>query len=372
MRTVLSASNASTRSSGNSERAHAHRGFVATRWCDVTATEESVSLRDGIQIDLESGERIIADATEPNGDAVVLSHAHGDHLYTRAPSGVVCSELTAALAVARRQDEGQLTRTTHSHIQQVPAGHVPGSRATIIDDSNGTTYLYTGDFSMRDRFYLDGFDTEAVAAEHDVDVLITESTYGKPEYVFDDQATLEHRIVDWLNETYETPVLLFGYTLGRAQELEALVGRSERDRLFVTQAIERLNSLIESACSVDFEAERYTDEITLSAGDALVLPAQTNRLSFVDHIVKNTGAMKAGFSGWAIEDSFKYRGAYDETFVLSDHSDFSELMATVETLSPDRVYAHHGFDDEFATCVETTLGIDAWSLKENQTSLGDF
>ena len=335
-------------------------------------TERTVSLRDGVRIDLATGETFVADATEPNGDIIALSHAHGDHLYTRAPTDVICSDLTARLAAARREDEGSLSRTTHPAIEQVPAGHVPGSRATIIEDSDETTYLYTGDFSTRDRFTLDGFDAEAIAAEYDVDVLVIESTYGKPEYVFEDQDTLETRIVDWLNDIHDTPVILFGYTLGRAQELELLVDRSERDRLFVTEAIERLNGVIGPAHGVDLVAERYGRDVTIGAGDALVLPAQTNKLSFVDHIVENTDAVKAGFSGWAIEDSFKYRGDYDETFVLSDHSDFSELTATVETLDPERVYTQHGFADEFATHLDAQLDVEAQSLKKNQTSLGEF
>ena len=197
-------------------------------------------------------------------------------------------------------------------------------------------------------------------------MFVTETTYGKPEYVFAEQDTLETRIVDWLNDTDDTPVVLFGYTLGRAQELELLVNWSERNRLFVTKATERLNEVIGPAYGVDFAAERYDREVPIGAGDALVLPAQTNKLSFVDHIVENTGAVKAGFSGWAIEDSFKYRGGYDETFVLSD------LTATVEALEPDRVYTQHGFADEFAIHLDAQLGVDARSLKENRTSLGEF
>jgi putative mRNA 3-end processing factor len=332
----------------------------------------AVSLRDGVQIDLMTGETFVADATEPNGDIVALSHAHGDHLYTRAPADVICSDLTARLAAARREDEGALSRTTHRAVEQVPAGHVPGSRAIVIEDDDGTTYLYTGDFSTRDRFTLDGFDAEAVVSDHDIDVLITETTYGKPEYVFEEQDVLEARIIDWLDDTHETPVILFGYTLGRAQELELLVNRSERERLFVTEATERLNSIIDEDHGIDFAAERYEQDVTIGAGDALVLPAQTNKLSFVDHIVENTDAVKAGFSGWAIEDSFKYRGDYDETFVLSDHSDFSELIATVEELNPERVYTQHGFADTFATHLEAELDIKARSLKKNQTALDAF
>ncbi|SEO90407.1 putative mRNA 3-end processing factor [Halogranum amylolyticum] len=332
----------------------------------------SVSLRDGIRIDLATGETLLADATEPAGDLVALSHAHGDHLYTEAPSDVICSALTARLAAARRDDEESLSRTTHPAVEQVAAGHVPGSRATILEDADGTTYLYTGDFSTRDRFTLEGFDAAAVAAEYDVDVLITETTYGKPDYVFEEQATLEGRIVDWLADMHDTPVLLFGYTLGRAQELTQLARRSDRERVFVTGAIERLNEIIADARDVTLDAARYGRDVTLGAGDALILPTQTNNLSFVDHIVRNTGAVKTGFSGWAVEDSFKYRGDYDETFVLSDHSDFSELVATVDRLDPTRVYTQHGFADEFANYLDTERDVAAQSLKNNQTSLDAF
>lgn len=335
--------------------------------------EGAVSLGDGIRIELAGGEAVVADAADPAGDITVLSHAHGDHLYSKAPGDVICSPLTARLAAARRRDEGELARGNHPAIEQVPAGHVPGSSATIVED-DATTYLYTGDFSPRERFGLAGFDAEGVAADHDVDVLVTETTYGKPEYVFDAQDELERKIVDWLDDT-DRPVVCFGYSLGRAQEIERLVARSGRKRLFVTEAIERLNGVIEEAWSDGddgFGAARYRSETTLGPEDALVLPAQTNTLSFVDRIVEDAGAVTAGFSGWAIEDSFLYRGGYDETFVLSDHADFSELVATVETLDPERVYTNHGFADEFATYVETELGIAARSLKAHQTSLGEF
>lgn len=36
------------------------------------------------------------------------------------------------------------------------------------------------------------------------------------------------------------------------------------------------------------------------------------------------------------------------------------------------LYTQHGFADALATHIETTLGIDAQSLKENQTSLSEF
>lgn len=327
----------------------------------------SVRLRDGIEIDLADG-TVVADAERPTGAINLLSHAHGDHLYRRAPDELVCSELTAALARIRREeaDAGVFRRATHPAVELLEAGHVAGSRAALIEDDDGTRYLFTGDISTRDRFYLSGFEPP------DADVLIVETTYGTPEYVFPDQAELEREIVDWLSETADRPVLLFGYSLGRAQKLQLLVGRSDRSRTLVTESIERIDAVLETHLDVSFGAERYAAETDLGPGDALVLPMQTNRLPFVERIVAETGALKAGFSGWAVDRSFRYRGEYDAAFALSDHCDFTELVDVVETVDPEIVYTHHGFADAFATYCTTELGYEARTLKRNQTALGEF
>lgn len=322
----------------------------------------NVRYRDGICVDLASGETVVADAQTPRGDVNVLSHAHGDHLYAEAPGELVCSELTAALANVRRGDD-RVTAASHPAVELHPAGHIPGSRATHIDTGDGTV-LYTGDISTRNRFYLDGFEPP------DADELIIETTYGEPEYVFPPQSELEARIVDWLNDT-EAPVLLFGYSLGRAQELQLLVGRSERERLFVTDAIARLNEPIAAATGVEFNAERYGRDVELGPEDALVLPTQLSNLEWVDRLAESSDAVQVGFSGWAIDRPFEFRGGYDETFVLSDHCDFSELLDVVEAVDPDRVYTQHGSADAFARTL-TAEGYEATALKQNQTSLGDF
>lgn len=325
-----------------------------------------VRLRDGVELTLDSGERVVCDANSPDGDVNVLSHAHGDHLYRDAPAEVVCSPLTAALARARREDEPHPdTREDHPFVELSPAGHIPGSRATLVTDpDSGHRTLYTGDCSTRERFGMDGLDAP------DADTLIIETTYGKPEYEFAPQADLERTIVDFLDDS-DGPLLLFGYTLGRAQALQHLVARSSRPRPYVTKATARINRAIEDLEGVDYDARRYGEDIELGDDDVLILPSQTSKLTFVDHIVEDTGATKAGFSGWASDSSFKFRGDYDETFVLSDHCDFSELVDVVRQVDPEMVYTQHGFADEFADhCV--SLGYEAQALRRNQTSLGEF
>lgn len=323
-----------------------------------------VRLRDGVEIDLATGERFVADASAPDGDVDFLSHAHGDHLYDSPPGDVVCSALTARLAALLR--DGPLDfRTEHPGIELLPSGHVPGSRAALIDDGE-RRFLYTGDVSTRDRFFLPGFEPV------DADVLVVESTYGTPAYEFPEQDVLEDRIVSWFEEMRGTPLLCFGYTLGRAQEVQLLANRADRGRLFVTPAIRDVNEVVEDACDVSFDATLYGRDHELGEDDVLVLPSQTSRLGFVSDLVDETGAVTAGFSGWAIDDSYRFRADVDAAFALSDHCDYSELLALVEAVDPEVVYTQHGFADELATRVRSELGIRAQALKRNQSTLDDF
>lgn len=321
----------------------------------------TVRHRDGIHVDLADGRTLVADARRPAGEVNVLSHAHGDHLFANAPGAVVCSELTARLATVRRGSRVEVT--AHPAVELHPAGHVAGSRAALVETGDGTV-LYTGDVSTRDRFFLEGFDPPAA------DVLVIESTYGEPGYVFPPQSELEARIVDWLDDV-RSPVLLFGYSLGRAQALQLLVGRSDRQRLFVTDSIARTNAPIADALGVDFGAQPWGDDVELGPRDALVLPSTLARRAWVGRLRESTGALAAGFSGWAVDDSFRYRGNYDVTFPLSDHCDFGELIDLVESVDPDQVYTHHGFAEAFARHL-TNRGFEATALVRNQTSLGDF
>jgi len=325
-----------------------------------------VRLRDGIEIPVGDDETLVADAATPTGEVNVVSHAHGDHLYSDPPAEVLWSETTAELAAARRSDTPVPETVSHPAVDLLPSGHIPGARAALVEADDGRRYLYTGDVSTRDRFLMDGFDPV------DADVLVVESTYGKPGYAFPTQAECEARILEWLEDTRPSPLVLFGYTLGRAQELQLLVERSDRGECYVSEAIAELNAVIADCHGVTFDATVYGDDTDLGPDDVLVLPSQTSRLGFVDAIVEATDAITAAVSGWAVDDSYRFRTGVDAAFPLSDHCDFPELLALVEAVDPETVYTQHGFADELATEITSRLGIEAQALKRNQSTLGDF
>jgi putative mRNA 3-end processing factor len=328
-----------------------------------------VYLRDGVEIEFASGERIVCDGV-PKGSSkqevtTAVSHAHGDHLVDTAGE-IVASELTVALASVR-QSECKPEKITHPAVDLIPAGHIAGSRAVLLTDpETDCRYLYTGDCRLSDRLYLDGFDPV------DADVLILETTYGDPKYRFPSPEKTHNRIREWLAQTMDDVVILFGYALGRAQKLQVLLESTARSRVFITDAIAELNAVIESHHEISFDARRYTTDVTLQPGDAVVLPMQTTRLGWIESLIEATDAITAGFSGWAIDDSFIYQRGVDKGFVLSDHCDYDELIELVTTVDPERVYTQHGFTETFATRLTREHGYDTQALKSNQSTLGDF
>lgn len=322
-----------------------------------------VRLRDGIEVEFTTGEVLVLDGNS-EGDSTVVSHAHGDHLVD-STSRIVASELTGALATVRQDSNPAVI--DHPAIDLVNAGHIAGSRAArLTDPASGRTYLYTGDCSTRDRLYLAGFDPPAA------DVLIIETTYGDPAYTFPPTSEVIDDIQEWLRETMDDVVVLFGYALGRAQKLQRILADSPRSRVFTTEAVMALNAVVADGLDVSFTSQEYTSDTELQAGDALVLPMQTSRLAWIESLIESHDAVTAGFSGWAADSSFIYRRGLDQGFVLSDHCDFAELVDVVTTVDPEIVYTHHGFVDEFAHQLTSEYGYQTQALKQNQATLGEF
>lgn len=316
--------------------------------------------KDGIHI--KEDIKVVADSRTARGDVNIVTHAHSDHALKKDFSNVVCSDLTADISRQRFDTDFKHT-VEHENIKLLPSGHILGSRAALINDR----VLYTGDVSTRERAYMKGF--QPVKAEK----LVIESTYGIPAYRFPPQHEVDSRIRDWIQDNSGQPLILYAYSLGKAQKIQHLVQEVTDRDIIAHGAVKNMNDAIESLTEHEFRAKSYKEnEDVLEENGILIAPSRTARSSFSDRLVEKYGVLKAGFSGWAATDSFKYRGGYDETFVYSDHCDFDELVDLVKKADPEKVYTHHGFDEQFAAFLSREFGFNARALKNNQSSLTDF
>lgn len=318
----------------------------------------TVKHRNGIKI--EGANSFALDSNPSNYDYSIVSHAHADHALKKDSSRILCSDLTRKITETRFDISIETAET--EDVKLMPSGHILGSSAALIDEK----ILYTGDVATRDRAYIDGF--EPVKAEE----IVIESTYGIPNYRFPDQREIEKEIMDWIKDTDRT-LFLFAYSLGKAQKIQHIVQKATDRPVIAHGAVKKMNEVIEENTELEFRAENYKEnKSVLEENGIMIAPSRSSQADYINKLVDKHEGVKAGFSGWAVDNSFKYRGGYDRVFPFSDHCDFDELVELVEEVDPEKVYTHHGFDEAFASYLSREKGFNARALKNNQSSLTDF
>ncbi|HEY1765663.1 MAG TPA: ATP-dependent DNA ligase [Opitutaceae bacterium] len=296
-----------------------------------------------------------------------VSHAHFDHLALHRE--ILCSEGTARLIGARMPG----ARTQHvlpfgleealtedCSVTLVPAGHIFGSAQALLNHASHGTLLYTGDFKLRAGLSAESCATPAA------DVLIMETTFGKPQYVFPPTASVLQAIADFCRETLadgETPVL-YGYSLGKSQELLRGVAEAHLPVMLHPQTWSLTKVYEELGIAFPPYRVFVAGEVK---GHVVICPPQVAGSTFLRKIPARRTAV---ITGWAMDPSAIYRYQCDAAFPLSDHADYPDLLRFVEAVKPKRILTLHGFASEFAETLRAR-GFEAWAIdRDNQLDLG--
>jgi putative mRNA 3-end processing factor len=302
----------------------------------------------------QGGITVALDPSRPaDSDLTFVSHAHVDHLHRngRKNSKLLVSKETSLLAGARGyQIEGA---EAHDGFQLVDTGHILGSRGLLMGDD----VYYTGDLSTRQRAFM------KPARMPRAKTLIIESTFGLPGYRFPAVDEVTHRVNKVVSELYDmgVPVILMGYALGKAQLLTRMFGHW--DPVYVHDSVAKMNSVY-SELGIDLKSAMPHSEAEerglLSSRKPwiMIAPLMSGRSAFVRAMKEKYGAVTIGFSGWALDGSYRYRMGLDYAFPMSDHCDYAELVDAVKACSPEKVYTFHGFAEEFAQSLKK-MGFDA-------------
>jgi Cft2 family RNA processing exonuclease len=301
-------------------------------------------------------------------ERVFVSHAHSDH--TARHREVILTAPTARLMQARLGGKrieqvlpfGEAREFTAGEVPYritlLPAGHILGSAIALVE-ADGESLLYTGDFKLR----------AGAAAElcepRRADVLIMETTFGRPEYVFPPEAGVVADMVTFCREALaagKTPFLL-AYSLGKSQEILARIADAALPLAVHAQA-HRLCQIYREFGQVLPDYAVYEPGET--RGRVVVCPPNATRLpnEAADSV------RRAVVTGWALNPGCRFQYGVDAAFPLSDHADFPDLLRLVELVRPRQVLALHGFATEFARTLRER-GHDARALGEmEQLDLG--
>ena len=272
-------------------------------------------------------------------DLAFVSHAHTDH--TRRHRTALMTQATHDLLPVERRPRGlrvvhpgQTCHVGEAALTVLDAGHMLGS-AQLLFEHDGSRLLYTGDVRLR---HGAGRPHTAVPR---ADVLVIESTYGRPHFRFPDPDSAAEQVARWCRRTLDarvTPVLL-AHALGKAQEV------------MLALAPYGLRFALEERC-VPF-ARGYEQagvalpdwvELNGEPGERVVLCPPVGK-----EAVRSLGRYRTALiSGWALDGGFWRVFGADLAFPLSDHCDFDDLVEVVRRSGADKVYTVHGFAQDFA------------------------
>ncbi|MGJ8632666.1 MAG: ATP-dependent DNA ligase [Luteolibacter sp.] len=286
-----------------------------------------------------------------------MSHAHADHFSRHTEA--LCSTQTARLVGKRFNmaegrlravDFGAMVEREGFRLRLLPAGHIVGSAMLhVTRKKDGATLLYTGDFKARRSRTAE--QVSFLAA----DTLIMETTFGLPHLVFPSQMDVDAQVLRFVNDAFadgETPVL-FGYSLGKAQEAIALLAENGIPVLSHPKVAEMTNVCRE--IGVDLPEPKEFVGIGLE-GHVVVAPPNAVKAKIFRGLKNSRTAM---LTGWALQRGSLYRYRVGDVIPMSDHADHPGLMECIARVRPKRVLTVHGFAKEFAAELREK-GMDAW------------
>ncbi len=294
-----------------------------------------------------------------------VSHAHSDHIAPHRE--IVTTRVTASLMRLRMDGKRHETILAYGQpwtaefgceMKLFPAGHIFGSAMLHATTEHGSL-LYTGDFKLR----------PSLAAEPCLapraDVLIMETTFGLPRYVFPPREEIERGIVDFCRQALADKVapVLSAYSLGKTQELLQIIGGAGLPVMLHAHGHRMTKRYTELGMKLPPYA--LLNEHSYAGHVIIAPPLEANQAPLTWIHPKRTAVA----TGWALDSGAIYRHHCDAAFPLSDHADFPDLLALVDQVQPKLVYTLHGFAKEFAATLRAR-GIEAWAIgQQNQLEL---
>ena len=326
----------------------------------------SITNSNGIVVSTKRRKVFLDPDKPPDSGLSFISHAHLDHIHSSFyGKHVIASAETVKLAMERGFTINNYSEYGED-IETFDAGHILGSRAILIDNS----VFYTGDFALRPRAFLEGGKATKC------DVLIMETTFGSPEFIFPPVSKVFEQTNRLIAEMFAkgVPVVLMGYPLGKSQILSHYF--SFWDPVYVYESIAKMNNVHgEFGVSLGANFKNYEDAKEKGWLNrkpwVLLSPLMSGRSKFVKELKEKYGAILVAFSGWACRPGYKNAMNVDYAFPVSDHCDFSELLQLVKQCSPRKVITAHGQNAAFAAFLQEQ-GYDAQPTSALHASMTDF
>jgi putative mRNA 3-end processing factor len=309
------------------------------------------------------GATLTCDAHGPRPVRLV-THIHADHLHGLAGSlreceAVLATPLTRDLlavlkgrrkaARLRELPYGQIFERRGERLELFPAGHIAGSAQALLTTAEGVRIAYTGDLKSPPAPVLQA------------EVLVTEATYGDPAHVRPFRSEVEGRFLELVRERLRHgPVCIVGYH-GKLQEAAGILHRGGIGEpiLAPERVYEALEVCREHGLPLGTVLRQDGAEAQAVRGGAYIRLRHTAGRGLMEE------PSRILLTGWQFDSACRQVAGGTYQVALSDHCDFNELLAYVES-SGARLVIADGFRAQaagiFAAEVQRRLGVRALAM----------
>lgn len=305
----------------------------------------------------KAGEFFI-DAWKPVKQCIV-THGHSDHArfghqnnFSTPNTASIMRHRLGADCPITELPYGQKIKMKDCWVSLHPAGHILGS-AQVRIESKGCVCVVSGDYKRAPDLSCEPFELVPC------DIFVTESTFGLPIYRWEEPMITAKAIFDWWqkNKDIGYASILFGYALGKAQHLLALLKLFSDEPIYVHGAVLSMTEIYKEQ-HIPLSPYLPIGEEKKFAGKLILAPPSAQNSPWMKRFYPYKTALA---SGWMQVRGQRKRRNLDRGFALSDHADWDELIATVKDTGARLTLTTHGNASTLARYLQE-LKIEAFPL----------
>ncbi len=276
----------------------------------------------------------------------LITHAHTDH--ARPNNKVILSSKETIELMKLRYGQNycsqsqiikfnEVVKINNVKIRIYPAGHILGSVQFLIE-YKGYRLLISGDYKR--SIDLTCSQYEPVKC----DTFITEATFGLPIFNHPNDKDEVKKLIDSLNTNNHSTHLVGVYALGKCQRLISLLRNLGYEKtIYLHGALMKISEYYSKIGINLGKIEKVSEKSPSQLINSLVLcpPSSLNDKWSQKFLNK----IKGYVSGWMkIKQRIKQKNI-ELPLVISDHSDWKDILKTVEDVSPSEVLVTHGREE---------------------------
>ena len=280
-------------------------------------------------------------------DRAIITHAHADHARPDHQAVLASPETMALMDVRMGEGRAGVTQQAQPYGQVVtlgdvrvwlqPAGHVLGS-AQVAMEYRGSRAVVSGDYKrVRDPTCLPFTPIPC-------DVFVTEATFALPVFRHPPADVEVRKLIDSVALFPDRTHVVGAYALGKAQRMIALLREAGWDRpihlhgamLPLCAAYERLGIPLGPLLPAT-----VADKASL-VGAIVIAPPSAIADRWARRLNDPVTCMA---SGWMrVRQRARSKGV-ELPLIVSDHSDWDELLATLDEVAAPEVWVTHGREE---------------------------